>query len=196
MNIVRLSVAAAACAAFVPAEAHALGYSVVDLGSLGGDTSQAFAINRAGQVAGTSSTLAGRALPYHAFLWPGRAPLIDLGTLGGAVAEATSINDNGAIAGYSTLPGRRGGYRAFLDTVDSQGHRTMANLGTLGGGYSVAYALNSSGEVVGQSALLNGGHRHRRRGRGRRGGLLARKHGGARVCVPEWQDDRYRHARQ
>ena len=53
-------------------------YGVTDLGTLGGPTSSASAINASGQVVGAASTASGS---QHAFLYGGA--MIDLGTLGG-----------------------------------------------------------------------------------------------------------------
>src|SRR6185503_13442543 len=55
-------------------------YTLTDLGTLGGSSSQAVAINEAGQIIG-QSYLAGDA-EQHAFVWQGGV-MTDLGTLGG-----------------------------------------------------------------------------------------------------------------
>jgi probable HAF family extracellular repeat protein len=79
-----------------------------DLGSLGGPATAAFAINRHGQVVGTSDTASGE---RHAFLWQ-NGIMIDLGTLGGGFSEAFDINSRGQVIGVST--NAAGEFRPFL----------------------------------------------------------------------------------
>ncbi|MCX5682696.1 MAG: HAF repeat-containing protein, partial [Planctomycetota bacterium] len=74
-------------------------YSITDLGTLGGNHSEAYSINSAGQVVGYSAT-AGAS--NHAFLYSGGA-MGDLGTLpGGTGSSANGINASGQIAGTSS----------------------------------------------------------------------------------------------
>src|ERR1051326_5592507 len=137
--------------------ARAQSYSVTDLGSLGGGTSSAHAINSAGEVVGGSWTSRGAA-GAHAFLYAsGR--MIDLGTLGGEFSTALGINNSGEIVGYSTLSD--GTPRGFV----SSGGR-MTALGMTGAARDAAYAINDSGALVAEayseaglphSFLLGGG---------------------------------------
>jgi len=112
-------------------------YTVTDLGTLGGDTSQAFGINNEGGVAGQAKL---SAQIHHAFVWDGET-MADLGTLGGPLSSATDINDAGQAAGVSHTGSST---RAFLWQNDS-----MQNLGALGGSSSGAYGINNNGQVVG-----------------------------------------------
>jgi probable HAF family extracellular repeat protein len=65
--------------------------TLTDLGTLGGNFSQGVAINRSGEIVGTSNTKAG---PADAFLWNGGRSMTDIGTWAPA-----GINDSGQIAG-------------------------------------------------------------------------------------------------
>ena len=74
-------------------------YRLTDLGTLGGKTSRAYAINAAGQVVGEAATAAGAT---HAFLYAD-GKMTDLGTLHGGNSVAQGINRLGQIVGRSTL---------------------------------------------------------------------------------------------
>lgn len=63
-------------------------FSIVDLGTLGGRESEAFAVNDHGQVVGSSFTARGS---LHAFSWTRAAGLVDLGTLGGTDSQALVV---------------------------------------------------------------------------------------------------------
>ncbi len=76
-----------------PARASAVrSPQLIDLGTLGGESSAASAINASGAVTGWSDTAAG---PVGAFLWTRRNGIIDLGNLGGNDTFATAISDRG-----------------------------------------------------------------------------------------------------
>jgi len=121
-------------------------YSLLDLGTLGGSGSQAYALNSLGQVAGISD-VPGNAT-QHAFLYSG-GRMIDLGTLSGrSISCAYGINDSGQVVGssYSVSNGAVVHDHAFLYSGSA-----LVDLGTLGGGGSDAYGIDDSGRVVGQS---------------------------------------------
>jgi len=84
----------------------ARGYSVIDLGTLGGPKAEAYAINNAGQIVGVADTAVqsdvwGRI--SHGFLFEG-SKMIDLGTMDrDQKSEATGIDSRGLVLGNSIL---------------------------------------------------------------------------------------------
>jgi probable HAF family extracellular repeat protein len=117
-----------------------------NLGTLGGTSSNANAINNAGVIVGTSR-LAGSATP-HAFVWK-NGLMADLGALAGGWSEATAINDDGTVVGWSTVAS---GNRRAVRWKDG----VKRNLGTLGGRNSEAHAINVFGHIVGVSETASG----------------------------------------
>ena len=118
-------------------------HRLTSLGSLGGTSTSAVAIDDKGQIVGSSQVGNGRH-DQHAFVWQD-GKMTDLGTLGGPSSYATAINDRGQIVGTSTLkdPHRRHGF-LWQDGK-------LTDLGTLGGGTSSPVAINDRGQVIGQS---------------------------------------------
>jgi probable HAF family extracellular repeat protein len=73
---------------------------MVDLDTLGGTWSWAYAVNASGQVVGYSFTT-GDAV-YHAFSWTQAGGMVDLGTLGGTYSYPYAVNNSGQVVGCST----------------------------------------------------------------------------------------------
>ncbi len=71
-------------------------YELVDLGTLGGNSSVALGMNDIGDVVGWSQTDSG----VHAFLWQD-GQMADLGTLGGRWSEARDVNNFMQIVGVA-----------------------------------------------------------------------------------------------
>ena len=112
-------------------------YIVVDLGSLGGTLSDAYAINDAGRVVGFSRDALSR---NRAFIWS-EGVMQNLGTLGGQTSWAYSINKSGQVVGIAQTFQEKN--LAFL-----WHNGTMQNLG-IGTVSSRAEGINDSGSVVG-----------------------------------------------
>jgi probable HAF family extracellular repeat protein len=133
---------------------------MVDLGTLGGGYSQAFAINDSGFITGNSQlrSSATDTEAVHAFLSPsplgaGAIGMRDLGTLSGSFSYGMAINAKNHVVGYSTVNKVDSRVHAFW--FDGNG---MKDLGTLAPKFSnpledqsVAFGVNSSDQVVGYS---------------------------------------------
>jgi probable HAF family extracellular repeat protein len=118
-----------------------------DLGTLGGNESEALAINRVSQVAGHSRV---RSEPVkHAFCVAEPGRMIDLGTLGGATSVAHALNDAGDVVGVAETGA--GQAHAFLWTA-ADGMRDLSSReGGIAGAASVALGINNRREIVGGS---------------------------------------------
>jgi len=118
---------------------------MVDLGTLGGSCTSAYALNNRGQVVGQSA-LSGDGTS-HPYIWE-QNKMTDLGTLGGTYGYAGWLNDSGAVVGSATPEGDQ----ALLAFLWKNG--AISNLGALpGNGCSAADAINSRGQIVGGSGF-------------------------------------------
>jgi len=120
--------------------------SPINLGSLGGTSSGAMAINNLGQAAGFSRTAGNDFTDTRATYWDGSNPPVDLGVLpGGSYSAANGINDAGQIVGATIRADD------FMRATLWNGPGAPVDLGTLGGSRSNALAINASGQIAGSS---------------------------------------------
>jgi probable HAF family extracellular repeat protein len=137
---------------------------MTDIGTLGGGYAQAYGINDAGYITGTSQTRSmGPMAATHAFIYqpvPGMGPqpseqMRDLGVLGGLSSYGMAINNYNHVVGYSTIKLNDERVHAFFHDGTK-----MIDLGSLGGSgnrwgsdVSAALGVNNLDQVVGYSFL-------------------------------------------
>ena len=131
------------------------GYAITEIGTLGGETSEAFGLNNLGDVVGAAATRAG---DQHAFLYR-TGQILDLGTLtGGSSSRANAINDRGDVIGYSAINAFGPPFRELIQGFVWQ-NGAMRAVGALycpcsfnvRYGTSMAFAVSDDGVVVGDS---------------------------------------------
>jgi probable HAF family extracellular repeat protein len=127
------------------------GVNLQQLGTLGGDESWAYAINNAGQVAGTAQPITADS---HAFLFTDGAGMNDLGTLGGFNSAGLALNNVGSVVGWSQ--NSRLDTHAFVWSA-SPGMRDLNDLIPVNAGWLLqeAHGVSDNGLIVG-NGLLNG----------------------------------------
>ena len=114
-------------------------YLITDLGSLGGGTATAAAINNSNQVTGASSRTAG---PSDAYLFS-NGTMHDLGNLG-AGSSGTALNNLGHVVGSATTVGTTNHPFLFRNGK-------LMDLGLpIADNFGVANGVNDSDQVVGQ----------------------------------------------
>jgi len=139
--LVALALVATTVLGFLPADAVPSSYSISDLGTLGGQSSESLGIAPVGLVAGKAAVSRGLNHDVHACLWKNHQPQ-DLATLGGRTSAAFAVNGFGQVVGVSQTA--EGDQHAFLWESGS-----LTDLGTLGGSLSFAYGINARGQVCG-----------------------------------------------
>jgi probable HAF family extracellular repeat protein len=130
-----VSLAFALLASYSPAQE----YLIVDLGTLGGETSEANAINATGQVAGTADT--GTVGVRRAFLWESGV-IFNLGVIDGGNSAAFAINDAGIVVGSSSQ-------KAARFSVSGVPQEVGPNVPSIFPGNRVARGINASGDICG-----------------------------------------------
>ncbi|CAN5127028.1 hypothetical protein BH11PSE11_BH11PSE11_38470 [soil metagenome] len=167
------------------AQAASSKWTVKDLGSIGGNYSNGYAVNDLGQVTGDAATPSG--LAYHAFLYNGHG-MIDISPVAQWTNLGSDINKFGHIVGFSSTSqdqnavvspflykdgvmsffGSGGGSaRSINDAGQIAGSTNagraflyenglMKDLGTLGGRASGASKINNHGQIVGNSDTAGG----------------------------------------
>jgi probable HAF family extracellular repeat protein len=155
-------------------------YSLVNLGGMGGSSSDAFALNAFGAVAGTAFD---RNETSHGFAYQNSMQQFEadsdarginaegsvvgtsqglatvwkngtaerLGTLGGDDSNGIAINDFGYVTGASL---RADGKRHAFLAANGQ----LIDLGALGGSWSAGYAINNAGQIAGASNTSSGAY--------------------------------------
>jgi probable HAF family extracellular repeat protein len=120
-------------------------YEIIDLGTLGGLSSVALAVNEAGQVVGSADTPGGL---RHAYIWdPATGEMTDLGTLPPySQSEANDINSAGEVVGIGTTTGNLS--EGFLWREGE-----MMNIGNLGSPDVSAKGVSDATQIVGYARV-------------------------------------------
>jgi probable HAF family extracellular repeat protein len=126
-----------------------------DIGTLGGNDTNAGLINETGQIAGfsyTNTTANSTGIPtVDPFLWDKEKGMQDLGTLGGVFGVPTWLNNRGQVIGQSDLAGDLDSH-PFLWT---QGRLFDLDTITTGAQPIFADAIDDAGEIIGAAAFPN-----------------------------------------
>ncbi len=136
--------------------AHAFMYYngvLTDMGTLGGNTSCAYAVNSSAVAVGCADVVADNVTYSRAFVWQ-NGVMTGLGTLGGANSCAFAINEAGAIVGKAQTAD--GSWNAFIYNAG-----VLTNLNSFltedsaFSSLTCAYDINAGGWIVGMG-IVNG----------------------------------------
>ncbi|MFQ5463688.1 MAG: DUF3466 family protein [Phycisphaerae bacterium] len=141
-RLVSIAIGALTLATLGSAKALGDGYTITDLGTLGGSTTFAFGINDSGQVVGLSALDAQPGGDSHAFLWD-NGSMTDLGDFGGSNSSANAINNAGEVTGFAE--NAAGFQHAFLWQNGTLIDLMAGNTTSHGSGW----AINESTQVAG-----------------------------------------------
>jgi len=129
--------------------------TMLDLGTLGGPSSEGYGVNSSGHVTGGSYTAENA---QHAFLYDGA--MHDLGTLGGTISTGQGINASGHVTGWSyTNSGDTGDTHAFV-YAEASGMVDLNSLIDPLAGWTLirGWAINDVGQITGTGVI--GGEEH------------------------------------
>jgi probable HAF family extracellular repeat protein len=135
--------------------------SMLDIGTLDplSDSTLGTAINKSGQVAG-SSWLSSTTEQPHAFFYANGA-MTDLGTLGGRHSYGLGLNSTGQVVGQAELSDDQSEDAFVWDSVN--GMRDLNALIPANSGWRLlefAFGINDAGQIVGQGYLVGSSHQH------------------------------------
>jgi probable HAF family extracellular repeat protein len=131
------------------------GKHVHDIGTLGGPSTTALAVNNLGQVTGTSTLNADGSI-MHAFRWSLATGIFDLNRKGVGNSVGVDINNKGQVTGPAAFPGTTSGntFRGFFWTPQTG----MLDIGSFGPNLgSMPVAMNDAGVITGDAETGTGG---------------------------------------
>lgn len=119
------------------------GYTIRDLGTLGGPTASVAALNDLGQVTGSASVTADGRI-FHAYRWSQSTGMTDLTSSMRANSQGADVNSKGQVAGTVNGTGQGLLSHGFFWSTQTG----LLNIGQLDA-YSRVSAMNDNGTIVG-----------------------------------------------